>query len=83
MIEYVAWLQGLSGLIKVMLTGAVALICGGFLVLLWQEPRTTPTAGKPAQATPLSGPVIHQNVTSHGQSGGITAHKVNSDVARK
>jgi hypothetical protein len=83
-IEFVVWLQGFSALSKALLTGAVGLMFALFLVLLWQKPgTTTANVERPAQAVPASGPVINQNVTSHGQSGGITAHTVNSDAAKK
>lgn len=75
-------LQGLSGLTKLMISCAAVFICGAFLVFLWQEPSAKPAISD-AKVPPVAGPVINQSVTSHGQSGGITAHTVNSDAAPK
>jgi hypothetical protein len=75
-------LQGLSGLTKLMISCAAVFVCGAFLVFLWQEPSTK-SATADSKVPPFAGPVVNQNVTSHGQSGGITAHTVNSDAARK
>jgi hypothetical protein len=75
-------LQGLSGLTKLLISCAAVFACGAFLVFLWQEPSTKAVATE-SKIPPIAGPVINQNVTSHGQSGGITAHTVNTDAARK
>lgn len=44
----------------------------------WPYESNTPVPGLPQEST-----ILNQNVTSHGQSGGITAHTVNSDGRQK
>jgi hypothetical protein len=75
-------LQGLSGLTKLLISFAAVFVCGAFLVFLWQEPSSKPATSE-SRGPPVAGPIVNQNVTSHGQSGGITAHTVNSDATRK
>ena len=56
----------------------VGLIVGAFVFVVVPETiRRMRPSDPPSAAT--SGTVINQNVTSHGQSGGITAHTVNPD----
>jgi hypothetical protein len=82
MIDALVWLQGLSGFLKFLVSGVAVLLCVGFLMLLWQAPPTK-SATAETRNPPAAGPTINQSVTSHGQTGGITAHTVNSDAARK
>jgi hypothetical protein len=76
LLDLLNWLQGLSGPEKATISVLWVLFCIGLcavvLFLLWEEPK--PTTG--------AGTTINQNVTSHNQSGGTTAHKVNVDAGR-
>ena len=49
----------------------------GLMALLIFQPRRD--HGPTAPSTPAPQPLVQQNVTSHGQSGGITAHTVNRE----
>jgi hypothetical protein len=63
------------------LVGACVFAYGGYLfsdIMVARAQSQASTTFKEAQLTPSErGPIINQNVTSHNQSGGITAHTVN------
>jgi hypothetical protein len=61
----------------------VGLIVGAFVFVLVPETvRRIISPSRSSERAPSTGNVINQNVTSHGQSGGITAHTVNEPKAK-
>jgi hypothetical protein len=67
----------------------IGLICIGLLALVagvallqGHEPQNEHVGAAPASATGAAS-ATNQNVTSYGQSGGITAHTVGSDAPRQ